>query len=145
MSDRDNLNSQDVYEANPTVPAELRRYLDRFGRVVIWPAKRETRLHVYTYLAAFFEPDRVYSEKGVNQLLSRYLVCNDYATVRRDMCDLRYLQRERDGARYWRLSDTTSERKEERTADKPEVSSRSTTIAERVLAETFGGPIRLGS
>jgi hypothetical protein len=43
------------------------------------------------------------------------------------------------------MSDILSESKEERSMDKPETSSLTATIAERVLAETFGGPVRLGS
>lgn len=111
MPDINNPHNSVACEADPTVPAELRRYLDQAGRVVIWPAKKLIRQHIYTYLAAFFQPGQVYSEKEVNQLLTRYLVCNDHVTVRRDMCDFHYLQRERDGTRYWRVLDITSESK----------------------------------
>ncbi|HET8839881.1 MAG TPA: DUF2087 domain-containing protein, partial [Ktedonobacteraceae bacterium] len=68
-----NPHSSVASEANPTVPSELRRYLDQAGRVVIWPAKRAIRMQIYAYLAAFFQPERIYSEKEVNQLLARYL------------------------------------------------------------------------
>ena len=60
------------------------------------------------YLAALFQPGRMYSEKEVNQLLTRHLVANDCVTVRRDLCDFRYLQRERDGSRYWRSTHSES-------------------------------------
>jgi hypothetical protein len=90
-----------------SVPIDLRRYLDEAGRVVIWPGKSKLRDGVFAYLAALFEPGRVYSECEVNELLLRYLACNDYASVRRDLCDLRYLARERDGSRYWRATDAS--------------------------------------
>jgi len=89
--------------SHPEIPADLRRYVDEAGRVVVWPGKRKVVLLVLEYLAALFESGRFYSEKEVNQVLSWYLICLDYATVRRDLCDLRYLGRERDGSRYWRL------------------------------------------
>ncbi|MEO9029122.1 MAG: DUF2087 domain-containing protein, partial [Ktedonobacteraceae bacterium] len=100
-----------VSEANPVIPTGLRRYLDQAGRVVVPPAKKVTRLQVFAYLAAFFQPGQIYSEKEVNQLLTRYLACNNYVTVRRDMCDFLYLQRERDGARYWRIVNSETKNK----------------------------------
>ncbi|HLI69125.1 MAG TPA: DUF2087 domain-containing protein [Ktedonobacteraceae bacterium] len=88
--------------AFPAIPADIRRYVDLAGRVVIWPARRSMKLHILAYLAALFEPEQIYSEKEVNELLARYLACEDYATVRRDLCDFHYLERERDDSRYWR-------------------------------------------
>lgn len=91
-------------QSQSIIPADLRRYLDEAGRVVLWPAKRKTKLLLLAYLAALFEPERRYREKEVNQVLARYLLDNDYATVRRDLCDFRYLKRERDGSSYWRIA-----------------------------------------
>lgn len=85
------------------IPASLRRYVDDAGRVVLWPAKKSARLQVLAYLAALFELERLYSEQEVNVLLARHLTCNDYATVRRDLCDFRYLKRKRDGSSYWHI------------------------------------------
>ena len=90
--------------SQPALSADIQRYLDEAGCVVLWPTKRKTILLVLEYLATLFEPERLYSEKEVNQVLFRYLTCLDYATVRRDLCDFRYLKRERDGSRYWRLT-----------------------------------------
>ncbi|MGH2481961.1 MAG: DUF2087 domain-containing protein [Ktedonobacteraceae bacterium] len=73
--------------------------------LVIWPAKKTVRQLVYAHLAALFQPERMHSEKEVNQLLTRHLVANDCTTVRRDF---RYLQRKRDGSRYWRSTHSES-------------------------------------
>ena len=86
-----------------SVSAGARRYLDEAGRVAIWPGRRRPRQSVFAYLATLFQPGRVYSEREVNELLLRYLACNDHASVRRDLCDLHYLARTRDGSRYWRV------------------------------------------
>lgn len=90
-----------------SAPADLRRYLDEAGRVVIWPGKSRFRQSVFAYLAALFQPGRVYTEREVNELLLCHLACNDHASVRRDLCDLRYLARSRDGSRYWRVIDAS--------------------------------------
>lgn len=154
----------------PTIPKEIQRYLDQAGRVIVWPAKRSTRQHIFAYLASLFQPERAYSEREVNELLARHLACHDYATVRRDLCDFRYLKRERDGSCYRRAADTRSEqqsaslkeakvssseenelactyKKEMDTQDNMHSGKSSLTteaLTEGVLAEYFGGPVSLG-
>jgi hypothetical protein len=86
-----------------SAPPEVRRYLDGGGRVASWPGRKKARADVLAYLAARFQAGQIYSEREVNTILLRALACNDCASVRRDLCDLRYLARERDGSRYWRV------------------------------------------
>ncbi len=52
------------------------------------------------YLLTSFEPGSIYTEKEVNQLISRFHP--DVAGLRRDLVDARLLLRERDGSKYWR-------------------------------------------
>lgn len=82
----------------------LTRFIDAQGAVKLWPGQAQDQRNVLTYLAERFAPDQMYSEKEVNALLSQYVhpyVC-DHVAVRRDLIDLRLLQRSKDGARYWR-------------------------------------------
>ncbi|SRR5579875_881077 len=102
MSNSQSLASTE--RSQPALPANIRQYLDEAGRVVLWPAKKKTILLVLAYLASLFEPGQLYSEKEVNRVLFRHVTCLDYATVRRDLCDFRYLKRDRAGSRYWRIT-----------------------------------------
>jgi hypothetical protein len=96
--------NEQTYEAYAAVQPEIKRYLDMQRRVVSWPLKKkENRDIILGYLASLFEVGRSYTEKEVNKLLSRYIVFNDPATVRRTLCDYSFLNRERDGSRYWRV------------------------------------------
>ena len=52
--------------------------------------------------ASLFEENRMYSEKEGNEMLTAATSAVDCATLRRDLCDFRYLKRTRDGSRYWR-------------------------------------------
>lgn len=54
---------------------------------------------VLEQLAKRFEPGRHYAEPEVNALLSA--VHPDYVTLRRELIDYGFLDRERDGSRYW--------------------------------------------
>jgi predicted transcriptional regulator len=85
-----------------TQPQELRRFLDRSGRLTLWPpAKQRDKLLVLEYLASFFEPGRRYSEKEVNELLLLHSVVRDQAALRRALYEYRFMNRTRDGSQYW--------------------------------------------
>jgi hypothetical protein len=100
MEDPDVERTREIYAVRQP---EIERYLDMRGRVNSWPlGKQESRDIILGYLASAFEEGRSYTEKEVNELLDRYIVFNDPATVRRVLYDYAYLKRTRDGSRYWR-------------------------------------------
>jgi biotin operon repressor len=85
-----------------TQPQELRRFLDRSGKLTLWPpAKQRDKLLVLEYLANFFEQGRLYSEKEVNELLQLHSTFRDAAALRRALYEYRFLSRTRDGSQYW--------------------------------------------
>lgn len=55
---------------------------------------------VMRWLASMFAHDTQYTEKEVNTILKT--AHEDFASLRRYMVDMGYLQRSRDGAQYWR-------------------------------------------
>jgi hypothetical protein len=77
--------------------AVLRQYF-REGRLREIPSKQSKRRIVLTRLALEFEPGMRYSEREVNETLSRFH--EDYASLRRYLVDEELLTRER--SRYWR-------------------------------------------
>ncbi len=90
-----------VPDARTEQPLDLRRFLDTAGRVKSWPSRSKDQQIVLAYLAAHFERGREYSEKEVNAILNAWHSYGDHATLRRYLYDHRYLDRSRDGARYW--------------------------------------------
>ncbi len=83
-------------------PQELRRFLDRSGKITLWPpAKQRDKLLILEYLASFFEQGRVYSEKEVNALLLLHSTFKDAAALRRALYEYRFMSRTPDGSQYW--------------------------------------------
>ncbi|NLN46733.1 MAG: DUF2087 domain-containing protein [Clostridiaceae bacterium] len=80
---------------------ELRRFLDASGRVVVYPAKQRNKRLILAYLATKFTPGTDYREREVNAILENWHTFGDPFLLRRDLCDRRFLSRERDGSRYW--------------------------------------------
>ncbi len=84
-------------------------YLDEEGRVTRWPSgkgKTEARSAILAYLAEKFEVGTVYTERAVNDILKRWHTFDDWALLRRELFEQRYLNREKDCSEYWRTPNT---------------------------------------
>lgn len=79
----------------------LKNFLDKDGKLKAFPAKRKMKLYALYYLSGKFEPDRIYTEKEVNELLGCWHTFGDSATLRRELYDCRFIGREKNGASYW--------------------------------------------
>ena len=92
--------------AIPTVVrTDLKRFSDSQGLLTAFPTRRNDQLLVLTFLAERFEYHRSYSEREVNAVIKGALspLFEDFATLRRELCNYGFLGRERDGSRYWRV------------------------------------------
>jgi hypothetical protein len=79
----------------------IKNFINEDGIVKSWPSKRSKKEAVLEYLAAKFEKDKIYAEKEVNDLLNKWHTFNDAPLLRRELYDLKYLDRERDCSKYW--------------------------------------------
>jgi len=77
----------------------LRDYLEG-DRLKTIPRQWKKRAVILRYLLEQFEPERRYTEREVNEIISR--THDDYATLRRELVDSKLLARERES--YWRLA-----------------------------------------
>ncbi|MGD9935397.1 MAG: pyridoxal 5'-phosphate synthase glutaminase subunit PdxT [Dehalococcoidia bacterium] len=93
-------------EPRPAPPGgatpDLLPFLDARGRLTAWPTRDRLQRAAIAYLAPRFDAGHGYSEREVNALLDRHHTFNDSALLRRVLFDWGYLERERDGSRYWR-------------------------------------------
>lgn len=69
------------------------------GRLKTLPSKGKKLEVLLEYIAKSFEHGVDYSEKEVNEILARFHT--DVTSLRRDLIEYRFLDRERDGSRYW--------------------------------------------
>ena len=76
--------------------------LDKFftnGKLVLYPSKRSKQLVVLNEISKNFTKEN-YAEKEINFILKSILQDSDYASIRRELIDLKYLKRNRDGSVY---------------------------------------------
>jgi hypothetical protein len=83
------------------LPRPLRPFVRDDGRLMQWPTRQKIQRMAAALMASRFSPDRGYTEKEVNAVLTDGHVFADSALLRRLLCDWGYLDRERDGSRYW--------------------------------------------
>ena len=63
------------------------------------PVRQKKLEVILRWLATLFEPERLYTEAGVNAILKQ-VYPNDHVSLRRDLVDLGYLRRDRAGGKY---------------------------------------------
>ena len=78
----------------------LRDYTSN-GRLRELPIKEKKEEAVMRWLITRFEPGVIYMEHQVNDILVHYF--EDYVQLRRSLINFGFMDRERDGSRYWRI------------------------------------------
>lgn len=86
----------------------LHTYLDAAGRVTRWPTRKNKAdiPLILAYLADKFEVGRLYTEREINAVLQQFHTFEDWALLRRELFERGYLNREKNGATYWRTPET---------------------------------------
>jgi hypothetical protein len=78
----------------------------RGKKILHLPAKLKKSEVIIRWLATLFEPERMYTEREVNEVL-KAVYAEDFVSLRRDLVDLGYLRRERGGGKYWAAPEGT--------------------------------------
>ena len=71
------------------------------GRLKTIPAQRKKLDAILRHVVRAFKPGKRYSEKQVNEILSRFH--DDTASLRRELVGSKLMQREGGGGEYWRV------------------------------------------
>lgn len=99
------------------VKESIERFLDAEGRLKAWPAKRAMQKLMIEYVSVKFEPGRVYSEKEVNAILTKWHTFGDYFILRRGLIEEGLMVRTPNGAEYRRSEVAPAENPENSRSD----------------------------
>lgn len=118
------------------VKESIERFLDAEGRLKAWPAKRAMQKLMIEYVSGKFEHGRVYSEKEINAILTKWHTFGDYFILRRGLIEEGLMVRTPNGAEYRRSEVVLAENAENSRsdislADNPENSRSDVSPAEK--------------
>ncbi|MBH1940830.1 DUF2087 domain-containing protein [Mobilitalea sibirica] len=80
---------------------ELKDFLDKEGKLTLFPAKRRKKILSLMYIASKFEQGIIYSEKEVNAIIEAHHTFQNKWLLRRELIDKGFLDRKNDGSKYW--------------------------------------------
>ena len=79
----------------------LQNFLDEKNRLTAYPSKKKMKMYALLFFAEKFESERRYTEKEVNELLNANSTFGDPATLRRELYNYRFIDRDSYGKEYW--------------------------------------------
>lgn len=82
--------------------SDLTPFLDKDGRLVALPAKHKKKLAALWYLVGKFENERQYTKPEVSDILDKWTLFHDPATLRRELYHKMLLNRTANCSRYWK-------------------------------------------
>ncbi|TGL89516.1 DUF2087 domain-containing protein [Leptospira congkakensis] len=94
------LNSKNLELLKNYLP--IRKLFSNQNTLIEWPRKENLRNQILNYIALGLPETDIFNEKEINEYLSFYY--HDYALLRRYLIDLKYLNRNQDGSKYFRQS-----------------------------------------
>ncbi len=77
----------------------LQTFFEENGHLKEIPAREKRKLVVLRKIADNFKPGSSYTEVEINRILKR--IHNDFPYIRRLMIEYGFLERTKDGSRYW--------------------------------------------
>ena len=80
--------------------AVLKNFLDSSGRLTAFPAKRKMKLYALVYLAGKLPLNTNFTEKEINARLNEWHTFSDPATLRRELFNHCFLNRDPYGRAY---------------------------------------------
>lgn len=84
-------------ESEKILAAYFKQGLD--GPLDIFPLKEKKRVAILRHLLQFFDANKTYTEKEVNDLLKKFY--DDYVLLRRCLIEYGFMDRTPDGSSYW--------------------------------------------
>lgn len=94
--------NKNKFEDTRKIHEMISQFLDEELRVKSWPAKKDRKLALLYYISTKFEEGVTYSEKEVNEIISRWHTFGDFFLLRRELIEADFLVRTNDGSRYWK-------------------------------------------
>lgn len=96
------MSEQITAELEEKYQKKLVFYYNEEGLLTQYPTKRPLRQIVLRRIAEQFAFDKDYTEKEVNRIIRDQIAFSDVELIRRELYQERFMDRLKDGSKYWR-------------------------------------------
>lgn len=86
------------------LPKQLTPFMSNDYILHTWPAKYSNQTLLLWFFGCRFQYQQTYSEQQVNEIIKRTLNFEDFALIRRELCNHKLLKRTDNGHNYWRAA-----------------------------------------
>ena len=90
-----------MIETNDKHHQKILNYYDENNLLTQYPSKRPLRYLALQKIAENFDKDCDYNENEVNEIIKNSITFSDYETLRRELYEYQFLDRLKDGSKYW--------------------------------------------
>ena len=80
----------------------LKQNLLKDGRIARWPKKIVDKNMILEYISLKIPVGVKFTEAGINEIIKKSILFDDYVLVRRELIEKGYLSRTKDCREYWR-------------------------------------------
>jgi hypothetical protein len=81
---------------------KIKTHMNENGQIIRWPSKYSLKLIVLDYLSEKFESDKTYTQKEVDEIITRWHTFENICLLRRELIMKGHLNRKRDCSAYWK-------------------------------------------
>lgn len=81
--------------------AQVSGFVNSDGKITALPKKLKKRIYLLFYYASKFEQNKKYTEKEINEIINAQNDFVDPATIRRELFDFKFLNRDKFCKEYW--------------------------------------------
>lgn len=79
----------------------LKNFINKENHLIQYPARRKLKNAALFWIAKEFESGREYKEREMNEIINSVCCFKDAALIRRELYDVRFINRTENGSTYW--------------------------------------------
>ena len=82
----------------------MNKLINELDQIVRWPKKPSDKKMIIQWLSKKFSFKIKYTEKEINNIINQHHIFGDIPLLRRELVSQKYLARENDGSKYWKIN-----------------------------------------
>ncbi len=87
---------------------KIKTHMNDDGQIIRWPSKYSLKLIVLEYIAEKLQPNKIYTQKEVDEIITQWHTFENICLLRRELIMKGHMDRKRDCSAYWKIENINS-------------------------------------